>query len=49
MTYRELVPIVEEHNAGHVIGFIIGKLLYKLNRSIIHVCICLLYIQKILI
>ncbi|CAD8175739.1 unnamed protein product [Paramecium octaurelia] len=26
MTYRELVPTVEDHNAGHVIGFIIGLL-----------------------
>lgn len=25
MNYRELVPEVKEHNAGHVIGFIIGN------------------------
>lgn len=27
MTYRELAPIVEDHNAGHVIGFIIGNII----------------------
>lgn len=28
MTFRELIPTVEEHNAGHVIGFIIGYIIF---------------------
>lgn len=43
MTYRELVPIVEEHNGGHVIGFVIGKLNFN-TRAIIYVCFCLLHL-----
>jgi len=43
MTYRELVPTVEEHNAGHVIGFIIGNLYYD-QRVIIYVCFCILHL-----
>lgn len=41
--YRELVPIVNEHNAGHVIGFIIGNMILMLGLLYMYAFVYFIY------
>jgi hypothetical protein len=41
--YRELVPIVNEHNAGHVIGLIIGNIILMLGLLYMYAFVYFIY------